>query len=158
MQQLNAWQPEILVAYASMARLLADEQRQGRLAIHPRLIFTSSEVLTEESRRRMEAGGGRRVFNEDAATETGGLAAECVHHQGLHLFEDLAILEVVDQDNQPVPPGVYGARVLLTGLFNRRIRSLARPATDWRRACSRWHRGPHQRRRCLVPLAPAGWS
>ncbi len=118
-RQLNDWQPEMLIAYASMARLLADEQRQGRLAIHPQLIFTSSEVLTDESRRRIEAVWGQRVFNEYAATETGGLAAECTHHQGLHLLEDLAIVEVVDQDNQPVPPGVYGTKILLTGLFNR---------------------------------------
>ncbi len=53
------------------------------------------------------------------------LAAECSSHQGLHLFEDLVILEIVDHNNQPVPPGTYGARALLTTLF-RRIQPLIR--------------------------------
>jgi putative adenylate-forming enzyme len=117
--RLNAWQPEMLVAYASVARILAEEQRAGRLRIQPRLIFTSSEVLTAEARRRVEAVWGPVVFNEYAATETGSLAAECRQHHGLHLFEDLVITEVVDEQNQPVPPGTYGAKVLITALYNR---------------------------------------
>jgi phenylacetate-coenzyme A ligase PaaK-like adenylate-forming protein len=35
------------------------------------------------------------------------------------LFEDLAIVEVVDEHNRPVPPGVYGDKVLVTTLFSR---------------------------------------
>jgi phenylacetate-coenzyme A ligase PaaK-like adenylate-forming protein len=37
----------------------------------------------------------------------------------MHLFEDLVITEVVDEDNRPVPPGVYGHKVLVTVLFSR---------------------------------------
>jgi hypothetical protein len=32
-----------------------------------------------------------------------------------HPFEDLVITEVVDATNQPVPPGEYGAKVVITG-------------------------------------------
>ncbi|MEP7187620.1 MAG: AMP-binding protein, partial [Roseiflexaceae bacterium] len=117
--RLNDWQPAMLIAYASMARLLADEQQAGRLKIAPRLIFTSSEVLTDETRRRIETVWGATLFNQYAATETGGLAAECADHHGMHLFEDLLIVEVVDQENRPVPPGVYGDKLLVTTLFSR---------------------------------------
>src|SRR5262245_53558905 len=115
----NEWRPETLVSYASMARSLADEQIAGRLNIAPHRIFTSSEVLTKESRRRIEETWGQRLFNQYAATESGGLAAECDRHQGLHLFEDLVICEVVDRDNRPVPPGVYGDKLLIMVLFGR---------------------------------------
>lgn len=118
-QRLNAWQPEVLIAYASMARILADEQLAGRLQIRPRAVFTSSEVLTQETRRRIVQAWGERLFNQYAATESGSLAAECDHHRGMHLMEDLVIVEVVDQDNRPVPPGVYGDKLLITVLFNR---------------------------------------
>ncbi len=117
--RLNEWRPETLVSYASMARSLADEQLSGRLHIAPHRIFTSSEVLTKESRRRIEEAWGQRLFNQYAATESGGLAAECDQHRGLHLFEDLVICEVVDRDNRPVPPGVYGDKLLITVLFGR---------------------------------------
>lgn len=118
-QRLNAWQPEMLVSYASMARILADEQLAGRLRISPRLVFTSSEVLTDETRRRVAEAWGKQPFNQYAATETGGLAAECDRHRGLHLCEDLVISEVVDRDNRPVPGGIYGDKLLITVLFNR---------------------------------------
>jgi phenylacetate-CoA ligase len=115
--QLNEWQPDMLVSYASMARILADEQSAGRLHIHPHLVFTSSEVLTEETRRRAEQAWNQRLFNQYATTETAGLAAECLEHAGLHLLEDLVIAEVVDKDNRPVSPGVFGDKVLVTVLL-----------------------------------------
>ena len=37
----------------------------------------------------------------------------------MHLYEDLAILEVVDEHNRPVPPGRPGYKVLVTNLHNR---------------------------------------
>jgi phenylacetate-coenzyme A ligase PaaK-like adenylate-forming protein len=117
-ERLNAWQPEMLIAYASMMRILADEQLAGHLQIKPRAVFTSSEVLTQETRRRIVQTWGERLFNQYAATECGSLAAECDHHRGMHLMEDLVIVEVVDRDNHPVPPGVYGDKLLLTVLFN----------------------------------------
>ena len=118
-QKLNDFQPDVLVAYASMARILAEEQHAGRLQIRPAVIFTSSEVLTEKTRQRVEDAWGKILYNEYAATESGGLAAERSDHRGLYLFEDLVIFEVVDEQNRPVPPGMYGDKVLLTALFNR---------------------------------------
>ena len=58
--RLNAWRPEMLVAYAWMARVLAEEQLAGRLNIHPHLIFTSSEVLTQETRSAPSMPGAIR--------------------------------------------------------------------------------------------------
>jgi len=64
-------------------------------------------------------GGAGRLFDIYGATESGMIAAECAHHAGLHLFEDLSIIEVVNERNRPVPPGVYGDKLLITVLFNR---------------------------------------
>ncbi len=115
---LNAWQPENLVVYASMSRVLADEQLAGRLKISPRAVMCSSEVLTDEAIARVQRAWGSRPFNVYAATETAGIASECARHR-LHLFEDLVIPEVVDEQNRPVPPGTTGAKLLVTVLFSR---------------------------------------
>jgi len=115
---LNEWRPENLICYASMGRVLAEEQIARRLRIHPRAVMCSSEVLTGETRRRMRLAFGVEPFNVYAATEPAGIAAECERHR-LHLFEDLVITEVVDDRNRPVPPGVAGAKVLVTVLFSR---------------------------------------
>jgi phenylacetate-coenzyme A ligase PaaK-like adenylate-forming protein len=69
-------------------------------------------------------------FNVYAATETGGIAAECHHHQGMHLFEDLVIPEVVDDHYRPVPPGHPGDRLLVTVLFSRTIPLIRYELTD----------------------------
>lgn len=116
-QQLNAWQPHMLAGYASMMRVLADEQLAGRLRIEPHMIIPGSEVLTDETRRRIEAAWGHAPFNAYGATEAGGgLAAETDDHTGLYLFEDNMIVEVVDDLYHPVPSGVYGDKVLITVL------------------------------------------
>src|SRR4249920_4050845 len=114
--RLNAWQPQMLIAYASMLRLLTGEQLAGRLTIAPRFLFSASEVLTDSTRRLATTAWNRKPYNVYAATETSGNAAECDQHAGMHLFEDLVITEVVDSNNQPVPPGQYGAKVLVTVL------------------------------------------
>lgn len=115
---LNAWQPMNLIAYASMLRVLAEEQLAGRLRINPRVVMSASEVLPLESRERVRSAWGVEPFDVYAATETAGIAAECPQHR-LHLFDDLVIVEVVDEKNQPVPAGEFGSKVLVTVLFNR---------------------------------------
>ncbi len=120
-EQLNGWQPEVLIADASMARRLADEQRAGHLRIAPERIFTGSEVLTGAARQRIEAVWDQRLFDQYAATEAGVIAAECAEHRGLHILEDQVIVEVVDERNHPVPLGVEGDKVLITTLFSRTL-------------------------------------
>ena len=115
---LNAWQPENLVVYASMSRVLAEEQLAGRLRIAPRAVMCSSEILTEEAAARVERAWGSPPYNVYAATETAGIASHCRRHR-LHLFEDLVIPEVVDDRNRPVPAGTMGAKLLVTVLFSR---------------------------------------
>jgi phenylacetate-CoA ligase len=117
-ERLNAWQPDVILAYASLLRILADEQLAGRLQIAPRTVISGSEVLTQETRHRVVQAWGEVLFDMYGATEC-GLAAECDQHRGMHLMEDLVIVEVVDQDNRPVPPGVYGDKLLITVLFKR---------------------------------------
>jgi phenylacetate-CoA ligase len=52
------------------------------------------------------------------ATTEGLFGCECERHDGIHLFDDASVVENVDEDNRPVPPGEPGARVLVTNLHN----------------------------------------
>lgn len=118
-EQLNNWQPEALIAYASMAGTLAEEQIAERLHIHPKIVYTSSEVLTKHTRQRVREAWGNEPFNQYSATETASIAAEYRVCRRLHFFEDLAIAEVVDEHYRHVPSGEYGAKILITTLFSR---------------------------------------
>jgi phenylacetate-coenzyme A ligase PaaK-like adenylate-forming protein len=121
-RKLNDWQLEMFAGYPSILRVLADEQLGGRLRVHPHFVMSGSEVLTDETRSRVEAAWGRVLFEAYGTTESGGgLAAEFERHEGLHLFEDLAIVEVVDEQNRPVPAGVDSAKVPVTVLGGRTL-------------------------------------
>jgi phenylacetate-coenzyme A ligase PaaK-like adenylate-forming protein len=118
-QRLNEWQPEMLILHPSVGRALAEEQMSGQLRISPQLIFTCGEILSDPTRQQLETAWGKRLFNQYAAPESGGLGAECDHHMGIHLFDDLVITEVVDEHDRPVPPGIHGDKVLVTVLYKR---------------------------------------
>src|SRR5207244_2415039 len=56
-------------------------------------------------------------FNHYAMTE-GPVGIDCASHRGIHVFEDLCIVENVDSSNRPVPPGSRGDKILFTNLLN----------------------------------------
>jgi putative adenylate-forming enzyme len=123
-EQLNAWQPTAMAVYPSVLLQLANEQLSGRLAIALANVATSAEVLPTETRRRVKEAWGIRVFDTYGATEYAPIAAEC-GFGNKHLFEDRAIVEVVDERGRVRPAGERGDRVLLT-LLERRTQPLIR--------------------------------
>jgi putative adenylate-forming enzyme len=128
--RLNAFEPEVLIAYASVLRILAEEQLAGHLLIHPKAVNASSEVLTPHTRELISQAWGVPPFEVYAATETGGIAAECARHRGMHVFEDLVLAESVDDDYQPVPDGETGSRLLVTVLHSRTLPLIRYELTD----------------------------
>jgi phenylacetate-CoA ligase len=116
--QLNRFGPDVVNAYPSAAALLAEEQLAGRLKLRLERMSTSSEPLTPQVRRRIEAAFGVQPFDLYGTTE-GLWGCECDVHAGVHLFDDMCVVENVDDDGRPVDRGEPGARLLVTNLFNR---------------------------------------
>jgi phenylacetate-CoA ligase len=114
---LNAFQPHFVNVYPSAAMRLAEEQEAGRLRLSLRGMSTSSELRTPAMTERLAAAFGVHPFDLYATTE-GLFGCECERHDGIHLFDDASVIENVDEDGRPVPPGTPGARVLVTNLFN----------------------------------------
>ncbi|WLQ08273.1 phenylacetate--CoA ligase family protein [Arthrobacter oryzae] len=117
---LDRFQPRILVGYASALKPLAAEQRAGRLHISPQGVMSASEVLSPHTASELEAAWGSAPFDVYAATETAGIASPCTY-RNRHVYEDLLIIEPVDQAGEPVPAGTTGARLLVTVLFSRTL-------------------------------------
>ena len=61
---------------------------------------------------------GCRVLEEYGASECMSIACECEHGR-LHLNSDWMLLEAVDREGRPVPPGEISHTALLTNLANR---------------------------------------
>jgi phenylacetate-CoA ligase len=118
-EALNRHQPEFLYAYGSVLGLLAAEQFEGRLRIRPAIIASSGETHTDELRDAVRAAWGTSSFELYAMTEAGIIGSHCDRHTGIHLFEDQAIVEVVDEGGRPVPAGQAGHKLLVTNLVTR---------------------------------------
>lgn len=123
-RSLNEWRPELLAAYPSLLRPLAEQQLSGNLSIPVRFVATSAEVLTAETRARVQQAWNARVTDTYGGTEYAPIAAECSSGRK-HLMEDSAIIEIVDAQGRAVPDGECGERVLLT-VFNRFTQPLIR--------------------------------
>lgn len=116
-KELNQFQPAMLGGYPSNLELLIEEQKSGRLHIHPVLIMTGGEYLSEELRKNLSETFNCYVQTSYSCTEGGSIACECAEHH-FHINDDWIIVEAVDKDNNPVPDGVQADKILLTNLFN----------------------------------------
>jgi phenylacetate-coenzyme A ligase PaaK-like adenylate-forming protein len=115
---LNAVGGDSLATYPSMLSRLVLEARSGRLRIRPRRILTMAEPLLPAARTAAEETWQAPVANMWGTSEGGVTAIGCFKGPGMHLTDDLVIVEAVDADGDPVRPGVRSQKVYLTNLFN----------------------------------------
>ena len=115
---LNEVAGDNLATYPSMLARLVGEARSGRLTIEPRRILTMAEPLLPEIRKAAEETWSAPVANMWGTSEGGVTAIGCFQGPGMHLTDDLLIVEPVDEHGDPVPAGVRSHKIYLTNLFN----------------------------------------
>lgn len=90
-----------------------DFRRDARLRVG---IF-GAEIWSDEIRRRIEERMGIETFDIIGMTETAGvgMGIDCAEHDGLHVWEDHYLIEIVDlESGEPVPDGESGEMVVTT--------------------------------------------
>ena len=107
-----------LYGYASVIARLAVERRAGRLRLDPAFVTCTSETLTPSLRAVITDGFGVAPSNAFGSTE-GLVGAGRPGEEELTFAEDGCVIELVDADRRPVPPGTPSAKVLVTNLENR---------------------------------------
>ncbi len=128
--ELNRLKPDALSSFPSTLTLLAEAQLRGELQLNLQSVNSSAEVLSTETALLIERAFGCRPDNAYAMTECGVLAATCSRHSGLHIADDMTLVECVDDAYAPVPPGTEGARVLITVLWSRTLPLIRYDVTD----------------------------
>jgi len=82
-----------------------------------RTFVIGAEPHTDEQRRRIEEMYGVKAYNSFGLTEMNGpgVAFECEYQDGMHIWEDAYLVEIVNPDTlEPVPDGDYGELVITT--------------------------------------------
>lgn len=80
-------------------------------------LVIGAEPHTDEQRKRIEEMFGVKAYNSFGLSEMNGpgVAFECTHQNGLHIWEDAFVVEIVDPETlEPVPDGEYGELVMTT--------------------------------------------
>ncbi len=117
-EDLNSLKPRYIHGYAGSLYYIAGVINNSRpLDFAPRAIRSSAETLYDFQREEIERAFQARVFNFYGSREVNNLAAECPAHEGLHIFSSGRIVELVDDNGEPVPDGIAG-QVAVTDLTN----------------------------------------
>jgi len=110
--------PACLEGYVDgLYELAVRVERHGLRMNAPGAIVSSAGTLLPHMRERIESAFGAEVFDRYGTREVGGIAAECDRHEGLHVFGETTIVEVVDEDGLAVREGEEG-EILVTNLHN----------------------------------------
>ena len=136
-------------SYASrIYEVMKEEGVDPRKDTNLRVLCIGAEPQSEEQRQRIEQNLGVKAYNSYGISEMmgPGVAFECQEQNGLHIWEDYFIVEIIDPVTlKPVPDGELGELVLTT--INREAMPLLRYRTrDLTRilpgecACGRHHK------------------
>lgn len=115
---INQKSPKLILAYAIAIYELAKfaESKQLKI-IPPQAIMTSAENLHPWMREKIERVFQCKVFNRYGSREVGDIACERPGFEGLWVAPWGNYVEIVDDDNNPLPPGIEG-NILITSLTN----------------------------------------
>ena len=98
----------VLLGFADYLRKLADTAHEQGLQpgrdLPVRMII--GHLLAGGREPLEQAWGGARAYNWYGVADTGALAAEGPERDGLHVWEDANVLEILDEDHRPVVDGM----------------------------------------------------
>jgi phenylacetate-CoA ligase len=116
--KLERFKPKFISAYPSFVYLLARHvESRGGSKIRPKAIITHSEQLYDFQRELVRKVFNCEIYSHYESFEMNEIAAECPEHTGYHIAAESVIIEIVNNEGEPVPWGREG-RILITNLLN----------------------------------------
>jgi len=110
--------PDCLISYpvylGDLVSSMSEEER-NLLSESVKLIFTESEMLTENLRAYIQNSLKTEIFDDYASNEMLSITYECSHHRH-HIVEDRIYLEVLDDEGNSLPDNIEGNIVITSYL------------------------------------------
>lgn len=107
----------IIPSYALVLANTLRENGEDSRELPPRIALIGAEPHTEQTRRRVEEALGVKAYNSYGLSEMNGpgVAFECQEQNGLHVWEDAYIVEIINPETGAyVAAGETGELVLTT--------------------------------------------
>lgn len=117
-ETINATRPKIMWAYIDSLYELARYIEKNNLTIHsPHAILATAGTVDMARKKYIARVFNSVVCNQYGSREVGGIATECLYQQGLHTFEYLYCVEILNDQLKPTAPNEIG-EVYITSLIN----------------------------------------
>ncbi len=115
---LERERPQRLTSFPSnFLALIEHARRKGRALTKIPRLRSIGEMLDPEARTTIAEAWGGKVVDLYSCEEAGYLALECPEHGSYHVQSENVKLEILDELDNPCPPGTPG-RVVITSLHN----------------------------------------
>ena len=118
--RLNTFQPKRLTGYGSSITWIVDWVLSGKLEIAPETVVISGDGLAPFYRDKIQELWGARIYDLYATVEAIFIALRGPGESHFKVFDELVVLEVVDDHFHSVKPGERG-RVLVTNLAQKTL-------------------------------------
>lgn len=116
--KINSYRPALITGYASALDLFAEFIMKNGLGIYsPKGMVSSAESLHENQREKIESVFGCKLLDRYGCREVGNIAHECEEQNGLHIFTEHIIMEIVDENGISCEAGEEG-EIVITKLDN----------------------------------------
>ncbi|MGE4504099.1 MAG: phenylacetate--CoA ligase family protein, partial [Desulfovibrionaceae bacterium] len=148
MKDFSVTVAHIIPSYALYFAQFLEKEGIDPASLPLRIALIGAEPHTEECRRRIEELLHLKAYNSYGLSELNGpgVAFECEHQVGMHLWEDAFLAEIIDPETgEPLPDGETG-ELVLTNLTRRGMPLIRYRTRDLTRfipgecACGRTHR------------------
>jgi phenylacetate-CoA ligase len=117
LREIMQWKPHVMLGYVMTLRILAETVEMQQIQAFPsQVIFHTSAILDESSRRYFESVFQAEVIDVYGSFESGCIAWECKPCKGYHICSDMVKVEIL-KEGQPVAPGERG-EVVITNLHS----------------------------------------
>lgn len=115
MQDFEATVMHITPSYALHLGDVVKEHGVDPVELSVKKAYLGAEPYSAATRNKIEELWGIQAFNSYGLSEMNGpgVAFECVHRDGMHLWEDNYIMEIIDPETgEPLPDGEEGELIL----------------------------------------------
>ena len=95
-ERLREFKPNMIIGYPSAVKIMAELVERGEVSLEADRVVTCGEPLSAGLRHYLERIFGTKLINFYGSSESLALGVETDQREGMVLFDDLNIIEVVD--------------------------------------------------------------
>jgi phenylacetate-CoA ligase len=114
---LKRIKPDYLVSYPSNLREIARLAAETGEELRYERVLTFAEMISEDMRLAIRDYFGMEPLDRYGASEVGHISGTCPVSRKHHVASEVVLMEIVDDDGDPVEPGVEG-RIIVTPFYN----------------------------------------